>query len=139
MVAAEQASMIETMKMRLVVAIEKERKLLESPEKPVAYLSSEIRENFALLARMYHDHFKTQQEMGLEPKATTKVDVTTRGATHEVFSFLTTEEALQLRKLQAEVDAGTIDLVKLYEAAGPIFKAEQEAADRPRLPPSGGR
>jgi hypothetical protein len=49
------------------------------------------------------------------------------------------EEALQLRKLQAEVDAGTIDLVKFYEAAGPIFKAEQEAADRPRLPPPGWR
>ena len=64
------------------------------------------------------------------PKPSTKVDVTTRGNTHEVFSFLTPEQALRLRKLEAEVDAGTIILVKFYEAAGPIFKAEQEINTR---------
>jgi hypothetical protein len=102
---------------------------------PGGYLNPAITEAQLALGRLLHDHFKTQQEMGVVPKATMKVDVTRRGATHEVFSFLTIEQALQLRKLEAEVDAGTIDLVKLYEAAAPIFKAEQEAADRPALGP----
>jgi len=52
----------------------------------------------------------------------------------EVFPFLRPEEALHLKRLQADVDAGKTDLVKFYEAAGPIFKAEQAAQDRPALP-----
>jgi hypothetical protein len=46
------------------------------------------------------------------------------------FSFLTSEQALQLRKLEADVDAGKIDLLRFYELVTPIFKIEQEMNTR---------
>lgn len=77
--------------------------------------------------------------MGLVPKAAMKVDVGIPEARHEVFMFLTPEEALRLKKAEADVDAGKIDLLELYRAAAPVFKAEQAAADRPGLPMPGSR
>jgi hypothetical protein len=83
-----------------------------------------------LLARIHHDHFKTLQESGLEPKATQKVNVEQTGQVfQEVFHFLRPEEALRLKRVQDEIDAGRLDVLELYTAAGPIFKVEQEAAD----------
>jgi len=86
-----------------------------------------VRENLTLLSRMYNDHFRTCQESGLEPKATQNVKVKSTGPFHEVFHFLRPEEALRLKRVQDEVDAGRLDVLELYKVAGPIFKAEQEA------------
>jgi hypothetical protein len=75
------------------------------------------------------------QESGLEPKATEKVKVEQTGQVfHEVFQFLRPEEALRLKRVQDDVDAGRLDVLELYRTAAPIFRAEQAAADRPRLP-----
>ncbi len=69
------------------------------------------------------------------PKAAQKLKVEESGKVfHDVFHFLRPEEALNLKKLQADVDAGVIDLKEFYDQVAPIFKAEQEAADRPALP-----
>ena len=38
--------------------------------------------------------------------------------------------ARRLKELQAQVDAGEVNLLQLYEQIGPIFKAEQEARSR---------
>jgi hypothetical protein len=40
------------------------------------------------------------------------------------------EEAARLKKTREDVDdAGRLDVLELYKAAGPIFKLEQAAAD----------
>jgi hypothetical protein len=93
-------------------------------------LTAEIRESMALLARMYHEHFKTLQESGLEPKATQKLKVEeTAQAFHEVFHFLRPEEALRLKRVEDEIAAGRLNVLDLYREASAIFKAEQAAAD----------
>jgi hypothetical protein len=131
LVLERQAAMIQVQEARIGRALQQE-KLLQTGAKP--YLDSEIRENLALLARMYHDHFRTLQESGLEPKSTQKVKVEQSGqAFRDVFHFLSPEEALRLRKIQTEVDAGTLDVLEFYKSASGIFKMEQEAADRPIL------
>jgi primosomal protein N' len=136
LVLERQAALIQAMEQRVALAMEKERKLLRNSD-PAPMLTAEIRESMALLARMYHDHFKTLQESGLEPKAAQKVE--TAQPLHGVFQFLRPEEALRLKRVQDEVDAGRLDVLELYKAAGPIFKVEQEAADRPGPPPAGSR
>jgi hypothetical protein len=66
----------------------------------------------------------------LEPKAAHNVKVEQSGEVfHQRFPFLTAEEAARLRKTEEDIDAGRIDVVELYRAAGPIFKVEQAAAD----------
>jgi hypothetical protein len=65
MVLEEQVTMINALKARIARALEREKEIQATTGKP--YLDPEIRENFALLARMYHDHFRTLQESGLEP------------------------------------------------------------------------
>ena len=84
----------------------------------------------ALLSRMYNDHFRICQESGLELKAAQNVKVEQSGEVfHHTFPFLKAEEAARLKKTQADIDAGRLDVLELYKAAGPIFKVEQEAAD----------
>jgi hypothetical protein len=51
---------------------------------------------------------------------------------YEVFHFLRLEEALQLKRIQDGVNAGKLDVIELYRAAAPIFRAEQEATGRGR-------
>jgi hypothetical protein len=114
LVLERQAAMIETMEARIGRALVKERAIQEADPKP--YLNEEIRENMALLARMYHDHFQTLQESGIEPKAAQKLKVKETGRVfHDVFHFLRPEEALNLKKLQADVDSGVIDLKEFYD------------------------
>ena len=118
--------MIQVMEGRLSPALAKERELSDTKTP----LLPEVRENLALLARMYQDHFRTCQESGLEPKAAQNVKVEQAGKVfHRTFPFLTAEEAARLRKTEADVEAGRIDILELYRAASGIFKAEQEAAD----------
>jgi hypothetical protein len=137
-VLERQAMMIEVMEARIARALEREKKIQATSMRP--YLDPEIRENLGLLARMYHDHFKTLQESGLEPKATQKVKVEQPAqVSHEMFHFLRPEEALRLKHVEAEVAAGRLDVLELYRTAAPIFRAEQEAADRPGPPPAVSR
>jgi len=63
--------MIQVMQGRLSRALAKERELADTK----APLLPEVRENFAMLFRIYHDHFPTLQESGLEPKAPQNVKV----------------------------------------------------------------
>src|SRR5678816_196464 len=108
-------------------ALARERELADTKTP----LLPEVRENFRLLARMYRDHLQTEQESGLEPKATQKVNVEQTGqVSHEVFHFLRPEEALRLKRVEDEIAAGRLDVLDLYREASGIFKAEQEAADR---------
>jgi hypothetical protein len=130
LVAEEQAENILLLKRRLQAPVEKKRQLQISADMPSGYLNPTITEAQLALGRLLHDHFKTLQEMGLVPKATTKVDVTTRGAGHELFSFLTPEQAVALKRLEAAVDAGKIDVLEVYNAVGPLFAKEQERQER---------
>jgi hypothetical protein len=133
LVLERQAAMIQVQESRISRALHQEKTIQAAGEGP--YLHPEIRENIALLARMYHDHFQTLQESGLEPKSAQKVKVEQSGAVaHHAFPFLKAEEAARLRKIQEEVDAGRIDVMELYRTASGIFKAEQEAADGRMLP-----
>ena len=92
-------------------------------------LLPEVRENIALLARMYHDHFRTCQESGLEPKATQNVKVEQSGEVfHQTFPFLKAEEAARLKKTQEDVDAGRIDVLELYRAASGSGRRKRERA-----------
>jgi hypothetical protein len=136
-VLERQTMMIEVMEARIGRALAKERAIQESDPKP--YLNAELRENFALLARMYHDHFQTLQESGLEPKATQKVkleETQTDRVFHEVFTFLPPHLALALKKLEADVESGAIDVLEFYRSSAGVFKMEQEAAERAALGPA---
>jgi hypothetical protein len=135
-VLERQAMMIEVMEARIARALEREKEIQATSPKP--YPDPEIRENLSLLARMMHDHFKTLQESGLEPKATQKVKVASTGEVfhHEVFHFLRPEEALRLKGGGGGGGAAGPTGALL---AAPIFRTEQEAADRPGLPLPGSR
>jgi hypothetical protein len=70
-------------------------------------------------------------QLGTVRRPATAVTATVdAGPTHPDFPFLTPDEARRLKELQAQVDAGEVNLLQLYEQIGPIFKAEQEARSR---------
>jgi hypothetical protein len=49
-----------------------------------------------------------------------------------IYSYLSREQADQLRALDAAVDRGEIDLLELYDRAAPMFAAEQRAWEQTR-------
>jgi hypothetical protein len=63
MVLEQQANLIETQKLRLNRALEKEHSM-------DGHLTPEVRANIELTNRLLNDHLRNQQAVGLEPKVT---------------------------------------------------------------------
>jgi hypothetical protein len=88
----------------------------------------EIRETLALYFKAVQAHFETKQEMGLEPRSTRQMQANVKAEHtfhHELYTFLDAEEALQLRALEEQVNAGKVDIIQLYKAVGDMFRLEQ--------------
>lgn len=134
LVLERQAELISALTMRINRALDTEMKL-------EGFLLPEVRQNMELLAKMLKAHLDAQIELGVEAAVPRRLDVheeSTRRVFHDVFQFLPSDRAAQLRALEAKVDRGELDLGDFYEQVGTAFTFEQEMRTR-ALPPMPGK
>jgi hypothetical protein len=125
-VLREQAALIETQKRRL-------SRLLAMEDDSHDH-TPEVRHNIELLMRMCGAHLRVQQELGLEAAylrgRRTKAEPSHSVCRHPIYTFLAPDEARCLLDLEEQVDRGEIDILELYERAGPLFNFEQKRTAR---------
>ena len=123
-----------------VDVLRKQAVLIETQERRVSTLfdieddsrhhTPEARRNIELLMRMYQSHLRIQQELGIEPAylrgRRPKAEPSDSVCRHPIYTFLAPDEARCLLDLEEQVDRGEIDILELYERAGPLFNFEQK-------------
>jgi hypothetical protein len=89
----------------------------------------EVRNEMALLMKLYAAHLTTQQGLGLEPSylrgPREKPEPSDQGC-HAMYPFLTRKEARRLDQIDAAVDRGEINPIELYRLVEPLVKWENE-------------
>jgi hypothetical protein len=98
---------------------------LRARELESAQYIPEMRHNIELLPKMYALllNLEAVYRRGPRPPETAPSE---GGFQHPVYTFLDPDEARQLLRLEEQVERGEINIIQLYQWAGPIFEWENQ-------------